>query len=451
MQSRSVKEANKAFVNKDYEKAYKHYYNAGETFGPALFSANLRICQKRIAKAYGESIINGFDFTTIEPLMKHIELDQDSISMAQSLDSTRSRRALIHESLTISKTDGFSAAVEFLNAHKLQSLQLYTMLKANMHLPDKIYWLSALNKYLELHRQTPVSLMNRGEAIVSNLRASPSIRECSGPKVSVLMPAYNAHSTIRAAAQSILRQGWRNLELIIVDDCSKDDTFSICQDLKRLDPRVIAVQNKENVGPYVSKNRALSLASGDWITGHDADDWAHPDRISTQVISAHSGRTGLSLGYMIRVRSNWAFSSLGPPSSFSPDGCKRKALISTMFNRKLLCDKLGSWDCVRFGGDSEILARAEIVLGRSPEKLSKILMICLDDAHNLTNHPEYGLQTLNRPNSPRSAYRQSWATWHEGLSPLNASLPFPHLPRRFPVPGEAEISSKILKTVAEWP
>ena len=84
----------------------------------------------------------------------------------------------------------------------------------------------------------------------------------------VMMPAWNSEDTLEAAAMSILDQTWQNLELLIVDDASHDDTWAVMEILARRDERVRITRNKVNVGPYVSKNVALGHARGDWITGH---------------------------------------------------------------------------------------------------------------------------------------------------------------------------------------
>ena len=85
------------------------------------------------------------------------------------------------------------------------------------------------------------------------------------------------------AASSILEQSWKPIELIIVDDCSTDDTWSIAKRVAHLDPRVRVRRNSVNVGPYVCKNLALSMVKGAYITCHDADDWAHPQRLEKQL------------------------------------------------------------------------------------------------------------------------------------------------------------------------
>ena len=103
------------------------------------------------------------------------------------------------------------------------------------------------------------------------------------------MPAYNAENTIATAAKSILDQTWSNLELIVVDDGSSDGTWSIIEFVARRDPRVVPLRHPRNRGAYAARNTALSHATGDFVTAHDADDWSHPEKVALQAIALMEG------------------------------------------------------------------------------------------------------------------------------------------------------------------
>jgi len=105
----------------------------------------------------------------------------------------------------------------------------------------------------------------------------------SGPLVSVLMSVRNSANTVCRAAQSILDQTWKNIELIITDDASTDETIARVMELKEKDSRVVLRRNERNLGPYISRNGALLGSGGEFITCHDADDIAHPNRIAMQM------------------------------------------------------------------------------------------------------------------------------------------------------------------------
>lgn len=100
-------------------------------------------------------------------------------------------------------------------------------------------------------------------------------------KVSILMPAYNAEKYIYEAINSIIKQTYTNIELIIVDDGSVDNTVSIIE--KFSDKRIKVYKNDTNRGLPYTRNRLLLLADGDFIALMDADDISHEKRIEKQV------------------------------------------------------------------------------------------------------------------------------------------------------------------------
>lgn len=103
------------------------------------------------------------------------------------------------------------------------------------------------------------------------------------PKVSVLLPAYNAEKYLPEAIESILKQSYQDFELLVVDDCSTDSTWQVIQKYANLDSRVVAIQNQKNLKLSGSLNVAIAHANGDYLARMDADDWSYPDRFQKQV------------------------------------------------------------------------------------------------------------------------------------------------------------------------
>lgn len=200
---------------------------------------------------------------------------------------------------------GYEAACLYAERYLPERLR-YTLniLKANAAISrnDEAGWLDYVNQYLQTFGLEPLYLQE-GNSLLSRLstRTLPAVEH--GPVVTVIMPAWNAQDTVEFAARSILRQTWQPLELIIVDDASSDSTWALLKQLVTEDPRVKIFRNKVNVGPYVSKNIALTIASGDYVTGHDADDWAHPKRIQNHMaeVIGSDVKLSASLGYMLRI------------------------------------------------------------------------------------------------------------------------------------------------------
>lgn len=102
------------------------------------------------------------------------------------------------------------------------------------------------------------------------------------PKVSVVMPAFNAERYIEAAVESILAQTFSDFEFIIVDDGSTDSSPAIMRRFAAADTRIKVIVNKTNMRFANSANRAISIARGRYIARMDADDISAPERLEKQ-------------------------------------------------------------------------------------------------------------------------------------------------------------------------
>lgn len=98
------------------------------------------------------------------------------------------------------------------------------------------------------------------------------------PRVSVIIPVYNAGHYLRQCLDSLLRQSFKEIEIICIDDGSSDDSHLILQQIALTDDRIIVI-SQENAGAGIARNRGLELASGDYVSFLDADDWFHPDML----------------------------------------------------------------------------------------------------------------------------------------------------------------------------
>ncbi len=96
------------------------------------------------------------------------------------------------------------------------------------------------------------------------------------------MPSYNTEAYIADSIRSVLAQSYQNWELIIVDDCSKDDTDTVVSAFLS-DPRIRFFKNEKNSGAAVSRNRALREAKGRWIAFLDSDDLWQPQKLEKQI------------------------------------------------------------------------------------------------------------------------------------------------------------------------
>ncbi|MBR6360586.1 MAG: glycosyltransferase family 2 protein, partial [Clostridia bacterium] len=101
--------------------------------------------------------------------------------------------------------------------------------------------------------------------------------------ISIIMAAYNAEKTIGFAIDSVLCQTYKNFELIIVNDCSKDNTEEIIKSYSEKDSRVKLISNEKNLGVSLTRLEALKICSGEWIAILDSDDAWMPDKLEKQI------------------------------------------------------------------------------------------------------------------------------------------------------------------------
>ena len=99
--------------------------------------------------------------------------------------------------------------------------------------------------------------------------------------VSIIMPSYNTARYISDSINSVLSQTYNNWELIIVDDCSTDNSIDVIKSFE--DSRIILLQNENNSGAALSRNYALREAKGKWIAFLDSDDMWLPTKLSEQI------------------------------------------------------------------------------------------------------------------------------------------------------------------------
>lgn len=171
--------------------------------------------------------------------------------------------------------------------------------------------------------------------------------------VSILIPAYNAAKWIQKAIESALIQSWPRKELIVIDDGSKDCTFEIASSFSST---LVLVVKQANRGASAARNRALSLAQGDYIQWLDADDMLAPDKLARQMEVAETGRTSRLL-----LSGAWGKFYYRPEkTSFAPDSLWQDlapaewlfrkmdenlwmAIESWLVSRKLI-EMAGPWD-----------------------------------------------------------------------------------------------------------
>jgi len=121
------------------------------------------------------------------------------------------------------------------------------------------------------------------------------------PLVSVILPVFNAERFLRPAIDSVLNQTYRHLELIIVDDCSEDNSLCIANEYANIDSRVLVESNPANLKLSSTLNRAISLSSGKYLARMDADDISAPTRVEKQVRAMEENQDLVVVGCDIAI------------------------------------------------------------------------------------------------------------------------------------------------------
>lgn len=91
--------------------------------------------------------------------------------------------------------------------------------------------------------------------------------------ISIIVPVYNSSEYLSRCVDSILKQTYSDIELLLVDDCSTDNSFEVMQKYAEEDSRVRCFQTPKNSGPSTARNIGLDNAKGEWISFVDSDDW----------------------------------------------------------------------------------------------------------------------------------------------------------------------------------
>jgi len=237
----------------------------------------------------------------------------------------------------------------------------------------------------------------------------------SNPLCSVLLPVFNNKNDIINAINSVKNQSFKDLELIIIDDCSNDGTCDIIKKYIKNNPlfKIKLLINKKNSGTYVSLNEGLKKAKGKYIARIDSD-----DIMASNMLDEH-----------IRVLESSSH-YIASQSKFIREGSiGRYGEISLVYRKEIIL-KIGYYDSVRFGADSEFLLRLKKVYG-TPRifYINKILYFAKNRMSSLTTSSNTGFRGEGA--SIRKQYFNSYSKWHKSCRfPF---MKYPHINRPFQV------------------
>lgn len=250
------------------------------------------------------------------------------------------------------------------------------------------------------------------------------------PLISVIVPVFNGAATLDTALQSLVAQSWQALEIIVVDDCSTDNTRHIAQQWAAKDTKVRVLANHVNQGTYAARNLGFTAANGAFITTHDADDWSHPQKLEMQVKGL------LNNAQMAASISHWVRCTTKMQLETRPDGSLVHRNVSSLMMRRAVFERLGYWDRVSVNADTEYYYRILAAYGSSSiiEVLSGVpLAFGRRHAASLTMQPETHWKT--QFGGVRKEYMDAAHAWHQQHAPNKLHLSFSPAQRPFPAPA----------------
>lgn len=286
-------------------------------------------------------------------------------------------------------------------------------------------WLHALNRAVFTPADlTPVELDPQARTKFDGLTTAQTETVDSSALITVVMSTYRRGDELGTAVRSVLAQTWTNFELVIVDDCSGSNYDAALDQVAALDSRITVLRQEENRGTYIARNRALSMARGEFVTFQDDDDWSHPQRLERQVAPLLADAA---------VHSTLSYAVQADDDLFFRHASRRTRLMnssSLMFRRRHL-EQLGGFDTVRKAADTEFIRRLRAALpGRQVLLTDPLAFVRLTGGSLSRTDFKPG---WNHPT--RSEYAEAADWWHRSIF-MGASARISDSPdeRTFPAP-----------------
>lgn len=293
-------------------------------------------------------------------------------------------------------------------------------------------WLRAMNEFYSAQDMQTISLKDNASLPLLDRLSSEEAREVKGPLVSIIIPTFSPDYRLFTAVESLTRQSWSNLEIIIVDDGSPAGSEEILKSVEEFDARIRLIRQSTNRGAYAARNVGLAEANGEYVTTHDDDDWSHPDKIATQAITLMNDDSIVAItAAHIRTTQDMHFRRIN-----SRPYHLQTNFSSLMFRRDVTV-QVGGWDTSKRGSDTEFVERIRAHYGKSavvryedkPLSFSRVWDGSLTADEIYRGYISYS----------RLLYRWSFRQWHretkrQGTKP---ELP-PEQPRPFAVPTSFE-------------
>jgi hypothetical protein len=253
-----------------------------------------------------------------------------------------------------------------------------------------------------------------------------------GPLVSVLMTCRDPGPELLTAVRSVTAQTWSSWELLLIDDASADPaSAAVLDEAAAADPRIRLLRRPTRGGTYRARNDGLAAALGEFTTGLDSDDWAHPRWLERQSAALRADpRLVMTQSLGIRATADLRLVAaprrrFGEPRS-----------TSMMFRTDEVRERFGGFDAVFKGGDSELRMRIQKSLGSRRWRLDQVNDTIVRQRRASLSHGEVGEGWMH---PLRTVYESSFTRWHRRVQAKEARPFMPPEgtgPRPFPAPRE---------------
>jgi len=224
-----------------------------------------------------------------------------------------------------------------------------------------------------------------------------------GPLVTICVSTWKPDDSLLTSVKSLLAQSWKNLEILLIDDCSPDEYWGILQRVAALDPRIQLLRQERNGGTYLVRNRALALARGTYFTVQDSDDWSHPLRIERQVRMLQGDPQLVAvhcLGFRTSEKLVFNYPGVAPV---------RVNESSLLFRRDTVMPRIGSYHRSRKGADSEYSTRIRHAFGTHAIGCVREHLTAIRLSSGSLSRAEFK-PGWRHPN--RAIYRRNYDRWH---------------------------------------
>lgn len=165
------------------------------------------------------------------------------------------------------------------------------------------------------------------------------------PSVSIVIPTFNRASTIERSVKSVLEQTFDDIEVIVVDDGSTDDTEEV---MSKFSDSRIKYLKQSNAGACAARNKGIDNSSGQYIAFQDSDDFWHPDKLEKQLLNIEAENSDFDICFMNSVFPNGDKRLIPSKKAIKAGLSSRSILESNFISTQMILAKRSVFDSIRF-------------------------------------------------------------------------------------------------------